>query len=808
MMARGKKGVARPHPTASGLEDSSTATSPSAHLQIEALPPENSIQQATTDSNQHVPTSASDKAASEVPTPTTQSDPSNPVSSSIVKRSFVWEHFKEYDKVVKGKDAEGNDIDIVKKRAHCIHCPRGKIGDFAAESSKNGTSGMIRHINQFCRYYPKNVSKSQRVLVGDKSLGNKLTAVAYDQDDYVDACIEMIVMDELPFSFVEKKGFNRFCARVCPLFKIPSRRKLVRKFLSIYEAQKKELSKIIKDYRVCLTTDTWTSLQNINYMVLTAHFIDVDWKMHKRVINFCVIQNHQGATIGRLIESCLLQWDIEKVLTITVDNASANKSALEWLTSQMNRCSSYKTVLGGKYMHVRCTAHITNLIVGHGLKRLQKSVLAIRNAAKYVRSSPNRLDSFRKAVEKEKLPLTGLVCLDVPTRWNSTYLMLEAALKFKTAFARMKDDGDELYVGYFKEPEEEYDEEGNVVPSKNKRNRVGPPEKPDWDKARIFVDLLRVFYDVTLRVSASLHPTVHTTFHDVVTIERNIENIFIAPLDFSDTENVLTDMAANMRSKFLKYYGGFTDLNHLVIVGLVLDARFKLRNYTHSLKEEGMEDVDVQSRTDDIRSLLMALYDEYVPIVDGGRHMHRHPSPTSSSSTITSRSGNTRGGVRGQLLNSWRKVVQESEEAVMAHEVDQYLNAPLEFVEDEEDGFDILCWWKINGPKFPVMAAIARDVLAIQTSTVASESAFSTGGRVIDAFRSSLTPKTVEALICMQNWLLGDDIAQEEDEPTIENTEFYEQAEKDHESTASSRNTRPTIPKPKGKGKAAMVNLG
>jgi hypothetical protein len=110
------------------------------------------------------------------------------------------------------------------------------------------------------------------------------------------------------------------------------------------------------------------------------------------------------------------------------------------------------------------------------------------------------------------------------------------------------------------------------------------------------------------------------------------------------------------------------------------------------------------------------------------------------------------------------------------HEVDQYLGAALEPTNDE-DCFDILSWWKLNGPKFPVLAAIARDVLAIQTSTVASESCFSTGGRVIDQFRSSLTPKTVEGLICMQNWLLGDDIAIVEDEPTIENYEFYERVE-------------------------------
>ena len=51
------------------------------------------------------------------------------------------------------------------------------------------------------------------------------------------------------------------------------------------------------------------------------------------------------------------------------------------------------------------------------------------------------------------------------------------------------------------------------------------------------------------------------------------------------------------------------------------------------------------------------------------------------------------------------------------------------------------------------MSEIARCLLAIPISTVASEFAFSTGGRILDPFRSSLSPETVEALICTQNWL-------------------------------------------------------
>ena len=59
---------------------------------------------------------------------------------------------------------------------------------------------------------------------------------------------------------------------------------------------------------------------------------------------------------------------------------------------------------------------------------------------------------------------------------------------------------------------------------------------------------------------------------------------------------------------------------------------------------------------------------------------------------------------------------------------------------------------------FPTMEKIARDVLAVPISTVASESVFSTGGRVLDPFRSSLTPKIVESLICAQDWLCSSPI--------------------------------------------------
>ena len=52
-----------------------------------------------------------------------------------------------------------------------------------------------------------------------------------------------------------------------------------------------------------------------------------------------------------------------------------------------------------------------------------------------------------------------------------------------------------------------------------------------------------------------------------------------------------------------------------------------------------------------------------------------------------------------------------------------------------------------------MLSKLARDVLDVPVSTVASESAFSTGGRIHDLFQSSLSPFMVQNLVCAQDWL-------------------------------------------------------
>ena len=69
-----------------------------------------------------------------------------------------------------------------------------------------------------------------------------------------------------------------------------------------------------------------------------------------------------------------------------------------------------------KYVHMRCIAHILNLVVNEGLKEAGRSVKRVREAVRYVRNSPARLHKF-----KEFTDLIGVDCkcslsLDIATR--------------------------------------------------------------------------------------------------------------------------------------------------------------------------------------------------------------------------------------------------------------------------------------------------------------------------------------------------------------------------------------------------------
>ena len=69
---------------------------------------------------------------------------------------------------------------------------------------------------------------------------------------------------------------------VQPRFPISHRTTNARACMRIYSNEVDVLRKAFVRQLVCVTIDTWTFIQNLNYMVVIAHFNDCDWTYQKK----------------------------------------------------------------------------------------------------------------------------------------------------------------------------------------------------------------------------------------------------------------------------------------------------------------------------------------------------------------------------------------------------------------------------------------------------------------------------------------------------------------------------------------------
>ncbi|XP_072071791.1 zinc finger BED domain-containing protein RICESLEEPER 2-like [Arachis hypogaea] len=398
-------------------------------------------------------------------------------SSGRKNQSEIWEHFIP--------------IEGIEKYARCKNC-NGQI------KYAGGTSAMRQH---WKRCFDSNNEQSKRQRIEGETSGpiSSPSVTKFDQAVSRSILTEMFVTEELAFRFVERNVFRRLLHSLQPKFKIPSRTTLARDILSFYETEKMKLQSYLSHHcqKVCLTTDTWTtSSQNLTYMSLTAHFIDNDWKLQKRILNFCRVEGHSGEVLGRAIE------------------------------------------------------------VKDGLKEIDDSITRICNAVKYVKSSPMRCESFKACIERESINYKGPVSLDVETRWNSTYLMLEAALKLRATFDLLELQDDK----YINELSKSY----------------GVPTDDDWTYAESILPFLKIFYDATLRISGSLDVTSNKYMKEVF---RKIK------LHCENTDLSIRLMASKMQRKYDKYWRTPNVINMLLLIAIVLDPCHKL-NFVNWILDE------------------------------------------------------------------------------------------------------------------------------------------------------------------------------------------------------------------------------
>ena len=481
--------------------------------------------------------------------------PTPEVKSKRQKKSTskVWQFYNR----ITGEDG--------KERAQCKKCG----AKYLIDSKSIGTSTLNRHVKK-C---PRNETRDVSQLLLSKS--GEVRPNKIEQDVFREKIAIAIIRHDYPFNLVEHEGFRDLCNYLNPDAKPISRNTAKADVLKLYKKHKENLRHklLLSPGRICLTSDLWTSITTDGYICLTAHFIDEEWILQKRILNFSYMPPpHSGVAIAEKVSMLLNEWGIEnKIFSITLDNASANDVCVQVMKNQL----SLKNALlsDGRFFHVRCCAHILNIIVQEGLKVLSGAVHKVRETVKYLKGSQVRKIKFLDCVAQMSMKRNKSLRQDVPTRWNSTFLMLESCLLYRPAFCHLQ-----------------------LVDT----NYKNCPTSEEWKQIEGLSKFLKVFYDVTNIFSGTKYPTSNLYFHGVWKIQMHLKK------EVESADWFINNILRQMQGKFDKYWAEYSPV---LAMAIAFDPRYKLQFVEFCYKKLYEESFKVELNR--VRGNLISLYEEY-----------------------------------------------------------------------------------------------------------------------------------------------------------------------------------------------------
>lgn len=347
----------------------------------------------------------------------------------------------------------------------------------------------------------------------------------------------MIAMDNEPFRMVERDGFIRLMARLNPRYVIPSRRYFSETMLPIvynkvFKAVRNDLDPP-NGCHVSFTSDIWTcSANNESFISLTGHWIMEDFTRRNAVLSARHFpSSHTGINVAEMLTEMWEQFDLKKHQRVL-----------------LLRDGATNMIAGGDLAgipSIHCTLHRLQLVINDAIfsQRAVRDLLArCRRIATHFSHSPAAYGKLKTYEKEQGLPELKVV-QDVPTRWNSSYLMIDRLVRIKRAL--------QLYC-------------------------IESPDLPnltnnDWILCSSLLHILKPFFELTKEMSSEVS-TLSSVIPNIVTLE-----LFLSKMGEHDAgaQTTRNELLNSLRARFFNPSSLNIMSEKSYVIATIVDPRFK-----------------------------------------------------------------------------------------------------------------------------------------------------------------------------------------------------------------------------------------
>ena len=259
-----------------------------------------------------------------------------------------------------------------------------------------------------------------------------------DQEVRDNAIIKWIICDQQPFTVVECKEWREMIQTFDQRYSFHNRKTTKQQILNLFEEKRMDIKKTIAQIsgKVSLTSDMWTASNNDAFLSLTIHFVDNNWVLKNFLLDIIPFSiRHTGINMATAIMNVLQEFDLaEKTLALTTDNASSMIGCANYMAEELELDFNNFT-----FAHYRCAAHVLNLAVNQGMEFIDESILKVRSLMSYLRASSTTNAELKVLCDIKNIKYLAPE-LDIKTRWNSTYYMLDKWQKMEPAINMLAAD--------------------------------------------------------------------------------------------------------------------------------------------------------------------------------------------------------------------------------------------------------------------------------------------------------------------------------------------------------------------------------